>query len=301
MDKARTLIYLHVNKAAGITAKMILRHQFQRKCIFQINGKTPVTVEKSLNKLKCLPYLDKLQIKCLMGHMAFGLHKYLPQPCVYVAFLRDPVDRVMSEYYHFLQTPDAYLYEKLNSENISLERYVNEGMFLSWNCQVRLVGDISDKRWTEIFGPMVLSNDDLEIAKLNLRRHFIIGITERFDESLILFKRAFGWESQSLLYSKQNVTIRRPHREGISGSTIRLIEKHNELDMQLYEFAERMFEEAISQQDGSFAEEVQAFQARNKDGLYHKAYSIFRNSRLFERTPRLRAVANRAIGRITNR
>ncbi|MEO5579030.1 MAG: hypothetical protein ABIR58_00110 [Gemmatimonadaceae bacterium] len=40
-----------------------------------------------------------------------------------------------------------------------------------------------------------------ELAKQNLRRHFrVVGVTDRFDETLLLMKQAFGWTNSLCNY-----------------------------------------------------------------------------------------------------
>jgi len=123
-------------------------------------------------------------------------------------------------------------------------------------------------------GSIPAPNDILEIAKANLREYFsLVGISERFDESLILLKRVLGWRTKDILYVRQNVIRDRPSKGSIDSDILKVIEQHNELDIQLYEFAKQMFEERISQQDSSFRREVQIFR------LCNKLYSLFMNNK----------------------
>ena len=92
----------------------------------------------------------------------------------------------------------------------------------------------------------------------------MVGVTDRFDESLILVKRAFGWRFKDILYVSQKVDQTRPFREMISDETARLIEAHNELDIKLYKFAQQLLEERIHQQDSSFRSDLLIFRLCNK-------------------------------------
>ena len=59
----------------------------------------------------------------------------------------------------------------------------------------------------------------LETAKRNLEAHFAwVGITERFDESLVLLGRTFGW--RDVRYVSANVSRRgRGAADGVASST----------------------------------------------------------------------------------
>jgi hypothetical protein len=136
-----------------------------------------------------------------------------------------------------LRKPDHYLHEKVVSENITLEQYVNSGISTELdNGQVRLISGSQ----AEI---TYLSRKDLDVAKDNLDKHFIaVGLMERFEESLILFKKLLGWKN--IFYVKKNVTQDRP-REGISKRVLEMIKKNNNLDMELYEYGKHMFEDIL--------------------------------------------------------
>lgn len=262
INKEKTLIFLHMYKTAGTTMNEIIRRHLPQDAVFYFPEGSPQVIQEHTNLLKGLPQEDRLRIRCIWGAPFFGLDKYLPQPSTYVTLLRDPVERVISEYYHqeIFRGPDG---SELPSQNVSLEDYVRNGMMLAWNGQVRYLKGAPEGSWPN-YGPVSVSHDDLEIAKANLREHFIIGLTERFDESLILLKRAFGWRTIDIVYRKQRVGRKRPPKDEISNETVKLIEAHNQLDIQLYEFAKQMFEERISQQDSSFKREVQILRLLNK-------------------------------------
>jgi hypothetical protein len=93
----------------------------------------------------------------------------------------------------------------------------------------------------------VCNHKTLEIAKKNLRDHFsVVGLSERFDETLILIKRKFGWRLPC--YVKVNVTKNRPSKGSLSDSTLELLQEHTVLDEQLYKYAQDLFRQQIKEQ-----------------------------------------------------
>src|SRR5690606_10545236 len=87
------------------------------------------------------------------------------------------------------------------------------------------------------------TREDLEAAKSNLREWFTVtGITERYDESLLLMHKRLGWNFGPY-YVRANVTRSRPRKTGVSPDTIEAIREVNSLDVELYEFAIQMHEE----------------------------------------------------------
>ena len=171
--------------------------------------------------------------------MPWGLHKYLPQQTAYITMLRDPIDRIISHYYFVISKPNHYLHNKVISKKMDLENYVSSGISPELNNgQVRMI--------TSVWGNDPVSSDTLEQAKVNLNDHFlVVGLVERFDESLVLFSKLLGWKN--IYYVKRNVTYHRPVRQQVCSTTLRVIERYNRFDMELYEFAKQIFQEKLKQ------------------------------------------------------
>jgi len=224
-----------------------------------------------------LPLERKADTRYLHAHrVPFGIHELLPQQANYITLLRNPVNRVISGYFYHLRRPPA---EHLGFNGLSLRDYACSNAILgdSQNGQTRVISGVKGEDWVVDSRP--LSSNALEVAKENLRQHFtLVGIVERFDESLILLKRSLGWKIKDCLYVKRNIASNHPRIDMIDVETIKLIEAHNQLDIQLYEFARQMFEERISQQDSSFRRELQIFRICNR--LYGLFIKLFLNNKL---------------------
>src|SRR5438132_8576964 len=75
-------------------------------------------------------------------------------------------------------------------------------------------------------------------AKQNIERYFsFVGLTDYFDESLLLLKRILGWRKPPF-YIKAKVS---PAESEQGKVDLKLIEAHNELDSALYDYAEARF------------------------------------------------------------
>lgn len=249
----KSLIFLHIPKAAGTTLNHIIERQYPKIHMYDIYG---VNVYSSIEEFKNLSEAKRESILCLKGHMYFGLHVYLPQPCAYITLLRDPVERIVSHYHYVLRTPTHYLYKQVKSQNMTLDDYVSSGISPELtNGQARLISGVREE-WDS-------PSDMLEMAKRNLHKHVdVAGIAERFDESLVLMKRRLGW--RWIYYRKQNVRPNRLHNITLSKNTLRQIQKSNEKDLELYAFAKQLFEESIQEEGSSFASEVRIFRLLNR-------------------------------------
>ena len=250
-----TLIFLHIPKTAGLTLFNIIQKQYDSNSIHFHVGDT-----EYIHKFKEIPQSEKRDIKVLPGHLPFGVHEYLPQPSVYITLLRDPIDRVISNYCFVRSMPWNAVYKEANSK--SLKEFLLSGSYLDNtldNGQTRMLAGMPGI--TCKYG--ACTTEILDIAKKNLSNSFsVVGLTERFDETLILLKRVFGWKN--LLYVKKNVTEKRLNKEDISSDTLEVIVKYNKLDIELYKYAEELFERAVNQYGLSFERDLKNFRLLKK-------------------------------------
>ncbi len=165
---------------------------------------------------------ERSEIVLLKGHMKFGLHNYMPGDVEYITFLRKPLHRIVSYYYYVLRTPAHKLYQHLNDTNMTLHDFVTKIREKDLhNGQIRMISGIDDKE-----GLM------LEKAFENIHNHFsFVGITERFNESLVLLSKRYGWSSP--YYRKLNTTTKQPNV--YDHKTVQAIEYLNNGDNILYD------------------------------------------------------------------
>jgi hypothetical protein len=264
----QTVIFLHIPKTAGTTLHRIIERHYPPEHVFSLGP----MAQESIREFKNLSEARRAEIRMLKGHMGFGLHEFVPGPSTYFTLLREPIDRVISFYYFVCRTHQHYLYDFVQSGHIGLKDFVeSHATFMVDNAQTRMLSGV----WLEVgFGEC--TKETLEQAKRNLRESFtVVSLTEKFDETLVLLRRAFGWEK--LFYTRQNVTANRPQKSDLSSDTLDTLADVNQLDIELYQYATELFEEQVRQQGLSFVEEVKAFQLANhlnnpSDNLLVKAY-----------------------------
>ncbi len=247
----RRLVFLHIPKTAGSTLRRIIERQYDPDLIFTLEGWR--VREKDFRDL---PADDRARIQVLAGHQFFGLHELLPEPSSYVTMLRDPVERLISQYYHILRSPEHYLHRQVTEDRLSLAEFAAADLAPELdNGQVRYLAGLKDqgRRCTA---------EHLEIAKRHLAERFLVaGLAERFDESVLLMKHLLGWRLP--VYTRTNVARNRPPRSTIPAPTIEALRRACSLDRELYSHASRLLDRQVAEQGELFQRELTAFQTLN--------------------------------------
>lgn len=253
------VVFLHIPKSGGTTLHAIIERQYPSDRIYTVDG---AHVRESIAAFKALSEAERRRLLVLKGHMSFGLHAWLPQPSTYITLLRDPVERAISHYYHILRTPHHTHHPTVVSQNgetrMSLHDFVLAGVSrIVDNGQVRALcageGDgTSDVPYGGCTAEMLAQ------AQTHIEGYFtLVGFTERFDETLVLLKRAFGWKVDT--YMRRNVGKNRPATESVPPETLRLLADMNEFDIALYRYAEERFEAAIAGLGDSFTADLNSY------------------------------------------
>jgi hypothetical protein len=259
-ETAPTLIFLHIGKTAGLSLRMILRRQFPPSKVMDLRNpvtdRTRLRREGAISYFAALPESERARLRLIMGHTTFGLHEHVPRPSTYVTLLRDPVSLNVSLYHYIRRTSNHVLHDRMN-DLPTLESFLRSGISLETdNSMTRAIaGDTS-----AAFGGCTA--EMLAAAKEHIETRFsLVGFTERFDESLLLLGRAFGWSS--LHYVPVNVAGRQRVRGSVPASTIDLIRRQNRLDVELYRWATERFDASI-EADPAFGEDLRRFRAMNR-------------------------------------
>jgi hypothetical protein len=235
------IIFLHIPKTAGCTLHSIINKQYGNK----YDIKTPFWWSAPEDTNSLLKYLNEIgieKIEVLTGHIIFGIHRHIPQKkYTYITFLRNPVERVISAYYYMRDCDKDNLHHIV--KNMSLYEFVTDEFFnhQTLNMQTHLISGIKD--------------GNLKIAKDNLKKYFsVVGITERFSESLFIIEKKYGWKIDK--YQTQNITKNKPTLNKISNEIIEIIENKNQKDIKLYKFANKLLSKQI---------EISGFHSKPKD------------------------------------
>lgn len=232
-----TLIFLHVPKAGGNSFLDFLLPNFPVEQRFDVNK--GLNYPKRLAELEHLDEDQKRSIELVYGHLPFGVHRWLPQPCRYITVLRDPIDRVVSHYYFVKEQPAHPLYGQVVDQQMSLAEYAKSGLSGELNNgMTRLICGQEASDSLRGHGPC--HDSDLQTAIQHLEQHFeVVGLLESLTATQRLLSKRYQWPMQNPV--QRNKTGHRQQVNELSAADRAAISEENELDLQLYRWAQDRF------------------------------------------------------------
>ena len=156
--------------------------------------------------------------------------------------LRNPIERLLDEYYTtFMNAGLKIEKEKDSTSTTAIRNFTKFSSENNW-----LTRQLSNQQLG-----IPLTSAHLEIAKDMLKHKFLIGKVDKTHESFERFKMYFGWKTDSYLCDDQILkgasSKIKNHMNDLNEDEINLIYVSNSLDMQLYDYAEYLFQQQGSQ------------------------------------------------------
>jgi len=254
LKESDILYFLHIPKTAGTALITILDNYFE-----------PGSVLKPHDWHELLPQLppDFSKYKFVRGHFGYSIVRNLPKKPICITMLRNPTDQVVSGLRMIRRQPrDAQKYSI--SENESLSDIVISGKIGSiQNPQTRwLLMDqdvivrtrLMEKKELENYNPeedqkMLPIHSEtkyLQIAKRRIQEFAFVGLVEKMEKSLFLLHYTFGWKPIRNFIRKNAAPTIDKH-EKLSEEALQKISDWTSLDIQLYNYAQELFESRYSQ------------------------------------------------------
>jgi Galactose-3-O-sulfotransferase len=214
MSETRSLlVFVHINKTAGTTLRFILRSSYgARHCDVEPWHGAWTDPPFSTADLKRVRKLYP-RLASIAGHRVSG-YVDLEEPGTdfrYLTFLREPVALCASRFQYQLD------YRK--KQSLEFEAWIQK----DWvrNAQTQRIGGTTDPR------------DAISVIH---RKEMFVGLTERFDESVVLLQ-ALRAPDLDIAYAPENVAKRSDVAKRLLADpgTRRMIVDANEADLELYE------------------------------------------------------------------
>lgn len=269
MQRRTVILHGHIFKNAGTTFDWSLKRNFGEGFVDHRDD----CEMRQQGAAYLLQYLmDRPGVVALSSH-----HLCCPLPhssdidFVPVFLLRHPIERIWSVYHFERQqqssSPGARQAKKLDLKNYTLWRMQDDVYPTIRNYQVRYCTATGGGEHVQE------SAADLLEAEAYLRDRAMLGIVERYDESMVLMERQFAQRGLDvkLEYLAQNVTAAgRAHSRGEKIDAVRdalgadyaLVQEKNALDLALYEYAQTLFQERLLSHVPRLEQHTEAFRQR---------------------------------------
>lgn len=245
------IIFTHIPKTSGTSFMVGVvggQMKVQRKFHKKLKSLSPLSLAKG--------------VSILHGHCPYGVHRKLEldqEECRYFTFLRDPVERWISSFYHCVPRKDMMfpIWEQCNYNlRIFMEKCLEDGR--NTNTMVKQLSGMEDfsnvtrdyKNYMYIWGGRKRNYTDDEMEEMlntaidNLvNRYWFVGYQHRADRCYRVLCRKMGIKCKKLNKAHQSTNARRRFmRKNFSidfrsKKIKKLLHKSNSFDMRLYEYA----------------------------------------------------------------
>ena len=268
-DGEKCLVVPHIPKTAGTTLRMIIGREYRsRESLFVYEKARKF---HKISKLEGMTSKRKQRIRVLMGHFGMNIKDIFPSPFECFTLLRDPVEKILSQYAH-----GTHLNDRWRGRDVSIEEFVCSGRKGrigpgNRNHMTRLLSGVA-KGTIKEYIPEAL----LDMALENIDNHFTLtGISEMFDESVFLLSQKMGWRPP--YHVRENVSKERPNISDIDEALLDVIVDNNKQDRLLYDQMKARFLDEWHAQDKQFHADFATFKIENdKYVKTHKAKVVWK-------------------------
>jgi hypothetical protein len=228
-------MFMHLPKTGGTSLRVALCDVYPAEQTVFIYGPGDLPHSMTRPEFAALAPEARDDVRLLMGHFWWGIHRFMGDDARYVTMLRDPVERVVSLYYHFRNLPGLRFGGRGHRERWRM-RLTRESL-TDWvfsgrrkdvdNLMVRNIcgrGDIDFGRCTD---------DMLTEALEHIEQRFAaVLVTEEMGRSTSSLEALIGHPLPPV--GQQNANPRRPTLDTIDPAVLDRIRELNHLDVQLH-------------------------------------------------------------------
>jgi hypothetical protein len=252
-DQRTVIIHNHVFKNAGSTIDWALSNNFKKSFVDHRDDENMRKEPEYLNRY----LLEHPNILALSSHhLRLPLSKSKNLRLITIMMFRHPIERVSSVYNFEKKQVDADTLGARFARTHNLKEYVlwrmrNEVPPTIRNFHVfrTLAGAVS---WQKQFCDVELVKAKRYVDSLEL-----LGLVERFDESMVYFEKILStiYPNIDLSYKIQNVGQKLQESQDsridklkceIGAEAYKLLVDRNQVDLELYQYAKRIFEERLN-------------------------------------------------------
>jgi hypothetical protein len=228
------LLFDHLPKCAGTSITEYLRGYYPRRFIFSTDGRNPLG---SVGSFQSKTEEERFRYKLVTGHLTHLLLDFVHPETTIVTVLRDPIGRVVSQYYYVRQEKTHWLHDEIISHQVSIENY---GALQ----EKRGLNNFYTKHFSQLTESEINRNPDNAVQKaidFIVYHYDIVG----FQNNLIAIAEQLQRSANLRLpFSNhfKNRTRNRLSVENVSDSALTRISEVNSVDLKLYDLLSSEFD-----------------------------------------------------------
>jgi hypothetical protein len=221
-------------KTGGATFRSHIYRNFAEGEVYPVPRQDDMQRAWLVDYVLSLPPERTARFRAYTGHFPFVVTELLGFELVRITMLRDPVERTISYLKHCKRYHEQH-------RDLALEEIYEDPFYFSCfvhNHQAKLFSMTRDDRLESYMDIIDVDDRRLEIAKANLEKVDVIGLSERSGEFADDMAARFGFRFK-------RVSNRRVSNENwdASSSLRRRIADDNAADLAFYEFAMQLYEQ----------------------------------------------------------
>ena len=206
----------------------------------------------------------------IMQHSVYiqrDVEAVLESPITYVTFIRNPLDRFRS----YLHTEANVHHFRLQVEGDIAQIFLDSYNRTGWMTRMKLSWQLFDRTWLTFFFNTNMATDQSTLLKTlqKVKKHFVIGVTEHYELSMVLLRRKLKLNLREILYIPMRISKYR-----VQSIQTKLLKQFCRLapnDCFIYEYLKNAFWETVRMQPDDIFNEVEYFiQIQNQIDAYCK-------------------------------
>ena len=187
-------VFLHLPKASGTTIRTIISREYGIGATLYYEPESENFEHRAAPVAYLRERLAETDVRLITGHLRYGIHELLRQPCRYFSMARDPIERALSDYFYAFTYFRHRYRDQIVSGRMSFADFLAAGTVSPATATCYFLGGLFDGL-----------HGATEAALFHVRHGIVtVGTSERFDESMLLIARDLGWRPP--LYLRRNVT-----------------------------------------------------------------------------------------------
>ncbi|KRY29353.1 Heparan-sulfate 6-O-sulfotransferase 3 [Trichinella spiralis] len=280
LNRSDVIVFLHIQKTGGTTFERYMVRQIdlispcvcqaRRKrcrCMRPNSYKSPWLFSRFSTGWNCGLHSDWTELVasgCVDEYFDNREHRHVARRYFITTFLREPVSRFISEFHHVRrgatwlasrhlcngrsptaeELPPCFERSQHGWKDVTLDAFLACSSNLAFNRQTRMLADL---RLVHCYNRSAMDRDRRDAimllsAKRNLLKMAFFGLQDEMRRSQYLFERTFG-----LHFTKPMVDLKsRTDSIQLTDEQRRQVEAVNRLDLDLYRFAKRVFNERFN-------------------------------------------------------